>query len=30
VVEAILGTTKEVKIPVLGKRKIEIPQGTQH
>ena len=29
VVEAVLGTTKEVKIPVLGKRKIEIPQGTQ-
>ncbi len=29
VVEAILWTTKEVKIPVLGKRKIEIPQGTQ-
>ena len=28
-VEAILGTTKEVKIPVIGKRKIEIPQGTQ-
>ncbi len=28
-VEATLGTTKEVKIPVLGKRKIEIPQWTQ-
>lgn len=28
-VEAVLGTTKEVNIPVIGKRKIEIPQGTQ-
>ncbi|MDQ7023252.1 MAG: DnaJ domain-containing protein [Candidatus Gracilibacteria bacterium] len=30
VVEAILGTTKEIKIPVIGKRKIEIPSATTH
>ncbi len=30
VVEAVLGTTKEVSLPVLWKRKIEIPQGTAH
>ena len=29
VVEAVLGTSKEVNIPVMGKRKIDIPQGTQ-
>ncbi len=29
VVEAVLGTTKEINIPVIGKRKIEIPQWTQ-
>ncbi len=29
VVEAVLGTSKEVNIPVIGKRKIDIPQGTQ-
>ena len=30
VVEAILWTAKEITIPVIGKRKIEIPQGTSH
>jgi len=30
VVEAVLWTTKEVSIPVIGKRKIEIPAGTSH
>jgi molecular chaperone DnaJ len=29
VLEAILWTVKEVKIPVIWKRKIEVPQGTQ-
>lgn len=29
VIEAILGTTKEIQIPILGKRSIEIPSGTQ-
>lgn len=30
VVEAVLGTTKEVSIPVIGKRKINIPSWTTH
>ncbi len=30
VVEAILWTTKEIKIPVIGKRKIEVPSWTTH
>jgi molecular chaperone DnaJ len=30
VVEAVLWTTKEINIPVIGKRKIEIPLGTTH
>lgn len=29
VVEAVLGTTKDVIIPIIGKRKIDIPQWTQ-
>jgi molecular chaperone DnaJ len=29
-VEAILGTKKHIKIPVLGDRIIDIPAGTQH
>ncbi len=29
IVEAILWTTKEINVPVIGKRKIEIPSGTQ-
>lgn len=29
VIEAILGTTKEINIPVIGKRKIEIKSGTE-
>lgn len=30
VIEAILGTTKEFMIPILGKRNIEIKSGTSH
>ena len=30
VVEAVLWTTKEISIPVIGKRKIEIPSWTTH
>ncbi|MCH2188200.1 J domain-containing protein [Candidatus Gracilibacteria bacterium] len=30
VVEAVLGTTKEITLPILGKRKIEVPSGTSH
>ncbi|PZM86604.1 molecular chaperone DnaJ [Candidatus Gracilibacteria bacterium] len=30
VVEAVLGTTKEVNIPIIGKRKINIKGGTEH
>ena len=30
IVEAVLWTTKEIKIPVIGKRKIEIPSGITH
>jgi molecular chaperone DnaJ len=30
VVEAVLGTTKEINIPIIGKRKIEIKAGTDH
>ena len=30
IVEAVLGTTKEVSIPVIGKRKINIPSWTTH
>jgi molecular chaperone DnaJ len=29
-VEAILGTKKHIKIPVLGNKVIDIPAGTQH
>ena len=29
IVEAVLGTTKEVSIPVIGKRIVKIPSGTQ-
>ncbi|MDD2907987.1 MAG: J domain-containing protein [Candidatus Gracilibacteria bacterium] len=30
VVEAVLGATKEINIPIIGKRKIEIKAGTEH
>lgn len=30
IVEAVLGTTKEINIPVIWKRKIEVKAGTEH
>ncbi|RKW21079.1 molecular chaperone DnaJ [Candidatus Gracilibacteria bacterium] len=30
IVEAVLGATKEINIPVIGKRKIDIKAGTEH
>jgi DnaJ-class molecular chaperone len=30
VIEAILGTKKEILIPIIGKRNIDIKSGTSH